>query len=96
VSAAVTPAALRLAEKTAGDDGRRRQQLETLLGALDSFTQAHYGSTPTTDQDNTRLEQALSDARGIVRQLRADAGLLGRVRRAIVRTGRAVRMRWAR
>jgi hypothetical protein len=96
VSAAVTAAALRLAGKDAGESDRRRRQLETLFGALDSFTQAHYGSTPTADQDNTRLEQALSDARGIVRQLRADAGPLGRVKRAIVRTGRAVRLPWAR
>ena len=96
VSAAVTPAALRLAGKDADEGDRRRRQLETLLGALDSFTQTHYGSTPTADQDNTRLEQALSDARGIVRQLRADAGPLGRVKRAIVRTGRAVRLPWAR
>jgi hypothetical protein len=96
VSAAVTPAALRLAEKDADDDRRRRQQLETLLGALDSFTRAHYGSAPTTDLDNTRLEQALHDARSIMRQLRADARPLGRIRRAIVHRGRAVRLRWAR
>ena len=93
VSAAVTPASLRLAGQDAAANDRQRRQRETLVGALDSFTRAHYGGTPPTDLDNTRLEQALTDARGIVRQLRVDASPLGRVRAAIVRAGRAVRVR---
>ena len=96
VSAAVTPAALRLSEGHVDDGDRRRQRVETLHDVLDSFTRAHYGSIPTAGQDDSRLEQALTDAREIVRQLRAEAGLFGRARRAIARTGRAVRILWAR
>jgi hypothetical protein len=91
VSAAVTAAGLRN-----DADDRRRQQLAALAGALDSFTRAHYSSTAAVGQDDSRLEQALNDARDTVRQLRAEARLLGRATRVIVRTGRAMRLRWAR
>ena len=92
VSAAVTPAALRVAERHSGEGDRRRQQLSTLIGALDSFTRDHYRSPSAAGSD---LDQALADTREVVKQLRAEAGPTGRATRAMVRTWRAMRLPWA-